>query len=338
MDVLKYRHQAILSKIIQLYILDGIPIGSRLLSKYLADDLRLSPATIRNVMAELEDLNYITHPHRSAGRMPTDKGYRFYVDNLNSLQNNYIKDFSEINTILKADSSENILKDVGKLLSILTKSLSLIKIPGIELINIKQLEVIDIASDKILIIIAFESDYFKTLTIESQNIGLKKDINIAIEFLKEKLIGKNLMFIKEKFQETIKDYFSSDSLLIRLFIESVDKIIKDSGSKIITSGTGNLLDYPELENFDKIKSIIELVEDEDIIVHILDNKGFDDKLDIVIGEEIGEASLHDYSLIKSPYQIGSGIGKIGIIGPKRMDYPKIISIVKSFADLLSNNE
>lgn len=336
---LSEREREILQRIVHIYILNGNPVGSRYLSKIIQDDMKLSPATLRNIMSDLEEMHFITHPHTSAGRIPTDKGYRFYVDNLTNFEKinkNEIKNIQY--NLLK--SQESLLDNASKLLGVLSKCLSIIELPTLKSNIIKKIEIVNLSTNKILIALELDSDFVKTVTLEINFQMENKDLVNITNLINEKVSGKTLFYVRENFSLLFKDSDLIELPLIRLFTNSVDKIFEEHSSKqrLMLAGTKHLLEYPEFEDMNRVKTIIELVESEEIIVHVLDEltdiEGRDN-LSILIGSELNHTMFDDYSLIRSSFNIGSASGSIGIIGPKRMNYSKMISLVKIFSEVLS---
>jgi heat-inducible transcriptional repressor len=343
---LSAREEVILRSIVSLYILKASPVGSRPLAKYLEDNVKLSPATIRNVMSDLEELEFISHPHTSAGRIPTDKGYRFYVDNLSKIEqlttSNYlsIKEIEEIkNQINNAkNESDAIFRETSKFLGTLSRYLSIVRIPQVVDLVLQKIELIPLSSTRVLVVLALESNVVRTVSLEAEFEFEHTYIEKIANSINEKLAGKTLKFLKENFKDILFDWDDRHKPLIRLFVNSIDKIFSahNNGDKIVTAGTQNLLKYPEFEDLSRVKSIIELVENENIIIHLLNN--IEDKepgTKVLIGKEMEDGLLDDYSVVVSTFQIGSASGSIGLIGPKRMNYPKMMAIVGEVAQALS---
>ncbi len=331
------REQEILARIVQLYVLKATPVGSRALAKYIENDMKLSPATLRNVMADLEELEYISHPHTSAGRVPTDKGYRFYVDSIKGFTSIPDYDFNKVKQNISGQDSESIYKDVSKVLGMLSKFIGLVKIPGIIDCSVQKIEIIPLSSTRIIVLIALDSNVVKTISLEA-NVDI--DVNLLGEvtrFLNDRISGRPLNFVRENFTEMIRDFEKKDTPIVRLFIDSLDKMLEQRSNydRIVMAGTQNLLEYPEFEDVEKVRSVIELIENEDMIIHLLDQVEEPNGIKVLIGRELQNDILNDYSLVLTSYQMGSASGSIGLIGPKRMNYPRMISLVKAVADLLS---
>jgi heat-inducible transcriptional repressor len=333
------RERDILRSIVNLYILNAAPVGSRKLSKHIEDHLSISPATIRNVMGDLEEMELVRHPHTSAGRIPTDKGYRFYVDYLMQTEKLTEQEHRTIGSLSdEAKGTDTILREASKLLGIMSKYLAVVRIPTIRNIKLKKIELIKLSSTHILVVLAMQSNVVNTVTLEAR--FEVKDSHLAeiARTLNEKIAGKDLSELKSNFPNLVADMDLAEKPLIRLFVDSVDKIFnsKDNSSKLFTSGTQNLLELPEFEDINRVRSIIELVENEDVIIHLLDNIPNNNGMQVYIGSEIGEEQLNDYSLIVSNYSLGGdNSGVIGLIGPKRMHYNKMLPLVKIVSELLS---
>ncbi len=338
MSDLSDRQKIILRTIIHLYILNANPVGSRTLSKFIQKELKLSPATIRNVMSDLEDLNYINHPHTSAGRIPTDKGYRFYVDSLVKLEDLSNKEIMALENTLHNTNSEGLFKEASKILGALSNYLSVVAIPHIVDLKVLKLELISITSNRFLVVIALDSNYVRTVTLEADFEIDPDNLDFISRYINEKISGKSLRFIRDNFKEIILDFEMKDTPLIRLFVDSINYIFEEKKEieKIHYAGTHNLLDYPEFEDLTRVKGIIELLENEDVIVHLMD-KNEENNLQVLIGKEIDNELLQDYSMIVSKYSIGNACGSIGLIGPKRMKYSKMISLVKNVSEYLNRN-
>jgi len=339
MRELNQREIDILRTIIHLYILNAMPVGSRSLSKYLEGDYKLSPATIRNVMADLEEMELISHPHTSAGRVPTDKGYRFYVDTIMKREALTQSEMDALRNSLNPNVSEDILKDASKLLGMLSKYLSIVELPHITDLIVFRIELFYLTSNRLLVVLALDSNIVRTVTLEVNFEVSEKNLDQLSRFINEKISGKPLKYIRDNFKDIISDYNQGDAPLIRLFIDSIDKLFKNhyKSDRIHISGTQNLLNYPEFEDLDKVRSVIELIENEDIIIHLFDTYDTGEKSpQILIGKELNIKFLEDYALVISNYQYGSASGSIGLIGPKRMNYSKITSLVQYMTELLSD--
>ncbi len=338
---LNEREQSILRTIINLYILNATPIGSRNLSQSLEKNIKLSPATIRNVMANLEELEYISHPHTSAGRVPTDKGYRFYVNSLPQNKLNNSSDFEKLNIELDQSRGEAVLKDAGRLLGVISHYLAVVRIPHLQDLQVHRIELIRISSSKLLIVVAMDSNIVRTVTLEIPFVLSDRDMLAVSTFINEKVSGRSLSYIRLNFRYIAGEYSSASTPLIGLFVDSLDTLFQfeNNSDKLHLAGTQNLFTLPEFESVSKVRSILELVENEEILVSMLDagNSIYNNQeVKVMIGSEMNNESMEDYSLVVSSYQFGSATGSIGLIGPRRMNYSKVISLVRSMSEIISN--
>ncbi len=334
------REKAILRYVIHQFILTASPVGSRNISKRY--NIGLSPATIRNIMADLEDSGFLGHPHTSAGRVPTDKGYRFYVDSL--MEPPVLSDREKrfINSKLEKISgdTEEILKMTSGILTEITDLLACITYPKFENSILQKIQIVRISSNRILVVLTIKSGLIRTITFEIDHKVKSSRLEAVQRLLNERLAGLTFKEIRNTFKERIKDYYKEDlKPIIRLFIDSADKIFTDFKSieKSVIAGAKNILKQPEFESHDSFQSIIELIEDRDVIIHIMDEKlsGGEKGITVKIGKETGDEKLSDYSLVAKKYLIGDAQGAVGIIGPKRMHYPKAVAAVIYIAQQLS---
>lgn len=336
---LNEREKSILRSIIQQFILTASPVGSRNITKRY--DLGISPATVRNIMADLEESGFIDHPHTSAGRIPTDKGYRFYVD---ALMNIRVIDHNEKKIIdaefeNNTEDKDDLLKVTSNILSKITRQLACVTYPRLETGALEKLQIISLSSTRILVVLSIKGGLVKTITIEFASEIKESQISSAQNILNERLAGLSFKEIRSTFSERFQDVEEDQKAIIRLFLNSAEKVFKDvrNSDNIYITGGKNVIQQPEFEDPERFQSVIELLEDKDIIVHILD-KTEDMNLNdvyISIGKENEDQKLLDYSLISKEYKIGDISGHLGIIGPKRMEYSKVIAIVDYVAKMLT---
>ncbi|MCX6169037.1 MAG: heat-inducible transcriptional repressor HrcA [Ignavibacteriales bacterium] len=336
---LKDREKAILRFVIHQFILTANPVGSRNISKRY--DIGLSPASIRNIMSDLEETGFLNHPHTSAGRVPTDKGYRFYVDSLMDPPKLDLtsKNIIDVNLSSASTETEELLRVTSSILSDLTNQLAMVTYPKFENAVLQKIQIVQLSSTRILVIVSINSGMVKTITLEIDADVKEEEVSTVQQLLNERLTGLRFSEIRNTIEERMKD-FNSESYrpIIRVFLDSVDKIFTDQSSeKAIISGTKNILKQPEFEDVNQFQSVIELIENKEIIIHILDGKKLpmEDDVSITIGQEIHEEKLSDYSMIAKEYKIGDMHGTLGIMGPKRMDYSKIVAAVVYIAEQLT---
>jgi len=336
---LSERENIILRYVVQQFILTANPVGSRFIAKH--SNLNLSPATIRNVLSDLEYMGYIDHPHTSAGRVPTDKGYRFYVNTIEKYQKLPEQIEEEISKNLENLNAmtDDLLKDSSKLLGAISKEIAIISLPQISEGVFKKLDLVEISSNRIMVIISLISGLVKTIVLEVDCEISSDKLSAVSQILNERLQGLTLRQIRESFVDRMKDVVHEKSGLVRIFVNSLDQLFDDfpTKSKIHLSGTQGILNQPEFSDPESLKTIIEVVENEDIIVHVIqDREKYSDDLVISIGEEHRDEKLHDFSVITAKYKVGDVSGIVGVMGPKRMDYSKLVSLVNYFSKNISN--
>ena len=335
------REQSVLRHVVHNYIFTAVPVGSRYISKHY--ESLLSPATIRNVMSDLEESGYLSHPHTSAGRVPTDLGYRYYIDFLMELEKISDEEKQVIREHLdRAVDAEELLRDTSKLLGKITNQLSIVTSPHLSSGTFQKLELMQVSSSKLLVLISIQSGIVRTIMLEV-GMELKKDVLDQVSrILNERLAGLTLKEIRDTFVDRLSDYKDERTGLVRLFVDSVDQLFDDTKERerVHIAGTGNLIEHPEFGDPKNFRSIIELIENEEVIVHLLEKHDIPNKdFVITIGAENQESKAHDYSLVTATYNVNGVTGRVGIMGPTRMNYSKLIPLVdhvaKTIAELLA---
>ncbi len=336
-DELSERDRAVLRHVVQNFILTANPVGSRYLAKHSC--LNLSPATIRNLMADLEKRGYLNHPHTSAGRVPTDKGYRVYVDMLMDLEQLSRREVEAIERKLDTvEDREELLAQASDILGNISCQLSIVTNPQLATGKLDRLEMVSLSSNRIMVIITVQSGIVKTLVMEVQSEVSRDKLEAITQVLNERLHGLTLKQIRETFSERVKDFQNEETGLIRLFVDSVDELFDDTKDRdrLFISGTRDILKHPEFNSPDKIRSVIELIDDKEIIIHVLESQGEKaTDLAISIGNENPEKKLKNYSVITTRYLIGDIFGTVSVIGPKRMNYSRIIPVVDHIAKTIT---
>jgi heat-inducible transcriptional repressor len=338
---LSNREKEVLKYIVENFIKYALPVGSREISKQ--TDLNLSSATIRNVMSDLEDLDLLETPHTSAGRMPTDRGYRFYVDalmnkeSLNKSEINFIKSQIEDSKTSVVDN-EDLFIETSRILGKISHQLAVVTQPFLSSGIFEKIELINISSKKILVVLNIKSGYVRTVMMEVESEISRDKLDKLTSFLNERLQGLTLKEIRETFEERVTDYKYKEPELIQMFINSIDKLYSDEekGRKIFLSGAGDIITQPEFDDPKNFRSIIDLTEDKNLVVHIFQKPGKGkNEVSISIGSENQEKKLKDYSVVCTSYSFGEIKGNIGIIGPRRMNYKKMVSLIEYTSKLIS---
>lgn len=324
------RKEKILHAIIQNYLETGEPVGSRTLSKYL--DIKLSPATIRNEMSDLEELGYILQPHTSAGRIPSDKGYRFYVD---SLMNERVQELTEMKQELelKADKIEVMLKQMAKLLAVNTNYATVVSAPKYEHKKLKFIQLTKVEENQLLTVIVAEGNVVKneiiplTVPVDEQMI-LK--LNLLLNtFLQGLDVTQINIAMIQKLKEQAGDYADLISQIMDCIATAVGG---DETPEVFTSGATNMLRYPELGDRQKAAELLGTFEEKDQLSQLISKAEEEGKngIQVYIGEETPMEIMRDCSMVTATYEIEDGVyGKIGIVGPKRMDYEKVVGTLQT---------
>jgi len=301
----------------------------------------ISAATVRNIMSDLEDSGFINHPHTSAGRVPTDKGYRYYVDSLMELKRLKNAEKGLINKSLTKEAldSEELFRVTSALLSTITNQLACVTYPNIDTGIFEKLQIMRLTSTRLMVAISIKSGLVRTITLEITSDVKDTQLESVQGLLNERLAGLRLSDIRKTLKDRFKDVNDKQRPIIRLFIDSVDKVFKDDRKtdNLILMGARNVIKQPEFENPENFEGIIELMENKDVIIHIMEKSGNVDSDDVYIsiGSENEDIKMKDYSFISKEYKFGETIGTLGIVGPKRMEYSKVVSIVDYVANMLS---
>jgi heat-inducible transcriptional repressor len=338
-DELTERARTVLRYVIHDFIETATPVGSRYVSKRHEDVLGLSSASIRNIMSDLEYLGYINHPHTSAGRVPTDQGYRFYLDTLIQLESVSEIDRKTIHQNLdKAEEAEELLRESSRLLGRISRQLCVVTSPDLSSGTFEKIELVQVSGKRVMAILSIKSGLVRTIMLEVASEIPRDKLEEMSRVLNERLSGLTLQQLRDSFAERVRDVQSEDSGLIRLFIDSVDKLFVPTRSeRIHIAGAEMVVEQPEFVNPEDFKSVIELINNEEIIVHVLEkNEAKPPHVRVTIGEENTEEKLRPYSIITASYTAGDVTGSIGVIGPRRMQYAKMIPLVDEVARAISN--
>jgi heat-inducible transcriptional repressor len=337
MQQLDERKLKILQAIIQNYLETGEPVGSRTISKY--TDLNLSSATIRNEMADLEELGFIVQPHTSAGRIPSDKGYRLYVDMLLHEKVKEVEDMKEL-LLQKADRLENILQQVAKLLAMNTNYTTMVTTPQYKK-KVKFIQLTEVEENHLLAVIVFERNIVKNKIIQVSTTLSKETILKLNIVLNTFLQGLDLAEINLPVITQMKEQAGEYRSLVNDILDAImQAVTEEDDIEIFTSGTTNILRYPELCDKDKACELLYTLEEKKVLTEFIQDKMEDEDnrgIQVYIGDETPVESMKDCSVVTATYEIEEGVyGKVGIIGPKRMNYEKVVSTLQSLMTQLDD--
>ena len=326
------RKITILKAIIKTYLETGEPVGSRTISKY--TDLKLSSATIRNEMSDLEEMGYILQPHTSAGRIPSDKGYRFYVAQIMQETEQEVTEIKEL-MIQRVDRVELVLKKLAQLLATNTNYAALISGPQYHRNKLKFIQLSMMDDRKLLIVTVVEGNLIKNTMVDvPRNISREELLNLNI-LLNSALNGLTIEEINLDVISRLKEQAGVHSSLVDTVLTEVARAIRadEEDLQIYTSGATNIFKYPELSDGDRASELLKAFEQKDVLQELITdvNEASDETgIQVYIGNETPVQTMKDCSVVTANYDLGEGIrGTIGIIGPKRMDYEKVLGTLKN---------
>ena len=325
------RKTKILQAIIRNYLETGEPVGSRTISKY--TDLNLSSATIRNEMADLEEMGFILQPHTSAGRIPSDAGYRFYVDMMMQEKEKEVAELKEL-LIEKEDKLDLLLKQTAKLLAVNTNYATMVSAPRINANKLKFIQLSRVNKRQILAVIVTEGNMIKNSILPIDEVLTDETLLKLNILLNTHLNGLSIEEINLPLISTLKKQAGIHSEIVSEVIDAVAEAIKgDEELEIYTSGTNNIFRYPELADHQRASELISTFEEKKELTELVRERLSDEEstgIQVYIGKESKMQAMEDCSIVTATYDLGEGMkGTIGIIGPKRMDYDKVIDNIKN---------
>jgi heat-inducible transcriptional repressor len=334
--MLDKRAQTLLKTLIERYIAEGQPVGSRTLSRY--SGLELSPATIRNVMSDLEEMGFIASPHTSAGRIPTPRGYRLFVDSLLTIRPLERAEVNEMHGAIHSDQPQRLINQASRLLSQLTHFAGVVVAPHRQQPRIRQIEFLNLSEKRILLIIVTESGDVQTRILFTQRAYSPSELTEAANYLNKNCIGLDFTQVHRRVRDELRQLRSDMTELMNAALEAGDQAIADTATQYVISGERNLLDVEDLSsNMKRLRELFALFEQRTSLVQLLDVSNRADGVQIFIGDESGIAQLDECSVIAANYEVdGRIVGSVGVIGPTRMAYERMIPIVDITAKLLSS--
>ncbi len=338
MQALDERKMKILQAIIRNYLETGEPVGSRTISKY--TDLNLSSATIRNEMADLEELGYIVQPHTSAGRIPSDKGYRLYVDQMMEEKEREVEELKGI-LLEKEDKMDHLLKQVAKVLAQNTNYATMISAPQIHRNKVKFIQLSRVDTHQLLAVIVIEGNVIKNNILNVEEVLDDETLLKLNILLNTHLNGLSLEEINLSMITAMKQQAGIHSSIVGNVIDAVADAIKaDEDLEIYTSGANNIFKYPELADNQKASELINTFEEKQLLNELVVDRLADENntgIQIYIGDETPVKTMKDCSIVTATYELEEGMkGTIGIIGPKRMDYDKVVGTLKTLMHQLDD--
>lgn len=326
----------LLKSLVERYIHDGQPVGSRALSK--DAQLNLSPASIRNVMADLEDMGLIHSPHTSAGRVPTVSGYRLFVDSLLTVQPLVSSELQQMQNslLLDQDNPAAVLAKASRLLSDVTKMAGVVTLPRRESISLHHIEFLPMANNRVLVIFVTDGEEVHNKIIHTEKLFSPSELQQAANYLNARYSGQSLSRIRDFI---VKDMESDKDQVNQGMIDAVNMaqltFTEQPREDYVLSGQTNLMEFSELSDMERLKQLFDAFSQKRSVIHLLDQCLQADGVQIFIGEESGYSAFDRCSLVTAPYSVNNEVvGVLGVIGPTRMAYEKVIPFVDVTAKLL----
>ena len=333
------RAKQILSAIINNYIEEGTPIGSKKLSTY--NRFNLSPATIRNVMSDLEDLGFIASPHTSAVRIPTSKGYRFFIDRLLKLQpvdNNEIASIQ--NTVSQTKSSnKDLATNVSTILSAITQLAGIVTVPKTQKSTLKEIDFIPLSEQRVLAIVVINDSEVENKILQMKRNYSRDELQISANYLNHNYVGRSFEYIKNDLLTKLKETSALANSLMNNIINIADELLTNQNKdEYVVTGKNQLLDFEELSDINRLKDLFDALNEQQQLLQLLDKSMSTSNIQIFIGQESGYRIFDNCTLITAPYTNDMGsVGVLGVIGPTRIAYQRVIPIVDVTAKLLSQS-
>lgn len=331
------RAQHFLKVLIERYIREGQPVGSRTLARDAGLDL--SPATIRNVMADLEDLGFVSSPHTSAGRVPTVSGYRLFVDSLISLQPVQEKDFYRLKGELSTgESPQRAVESASKLLSGLTHMAGVVMVPRHASVVIKELQFVPLSDTRTLAVLVSQQGEILNRIVETSRVFSRAELEQISNFINRNYAGLELEAIRIQVLQEMASHRQDMDKLMAQALSMADQVLGDEEDEdFVVSGQTNLMDFDELAHMDRIRTLFDAFSEKQEILHLLDRCCQAEGVQLYIGEESGYGPLEKCTVVTAPYTVDNNVvGVLGVIGPTRMAYDRVIPIVDVTAKLLSS--
>jgi len=330
------RSRTLLKALVEHYIADGQPVGSRALSKF--SGLDLSPATIRNVMADLEEAGFVASPHTSAGRVPTPRGYRLFVDRLLTMRPLEARQLDEMEDALHGQPANQAISSASQLLSSLTHFAGVVMAPRRSSSRIRQVEFLNLTEKRILLIIVTTDGDVQNRVLVTERPHSAAELVTAANYLNHHFAGMDFEQIRHRLSQEIQQLRDDIRPLMALALDAGDDALSRNAAPCVISGEHNLLDFEELSsNVKRLRELFELFEQRSSLMGLLELSNRAAGVQIFIGGESGIAPLDECSVIAAPYTLdGQIVGSVGVIGPTRMAYERVIPIVDITARMLSS--
>ncbi|MES9946014.1 MAG: heat-inducible transcriptional repressor HrcA [gamma proteobacterium symbiont of Ctena orbiculata] len=335
--VVNERAQHFLKALIERYIRDGQPVGSRTLAK--DTGLDLSPATIRNVMADLEEMGLVSSPHTSAGRIPTITGYRMFIDSLLTVQNLNKQEVEKIRKelLLGGEGSGDVLKSASKLLSGVTHMAGVVTLIRRDKNNFRQIEFLPLSDRRVLAILVTEDGEVHNRILHTHRDFTRAELDQAANFLNKSFAGHDMEMVRQRVLQQLNEARDHFDQVMTQALTMAGELVNASESKedFVIAGQTNLMEFEELSGLEQLRKLFDAFTEKREILHLLDQFLDAEGVQIFIGEESGYQLLNGCSVVTAPYQVNEEVvGVLGVIGPTRMNYERVIPVVDITAKIL----
>jgi heat-inducible transcriptional repressor len=335
------REEHILEAVIRTYVETAEPAGSRTVAK--RQGLGVSPATVRNAMSDLEEKGFLFHPHTSAGRIPTDLAYRYYVDTLMRPVRIPAAEQRRLRRQLAEEGQgplAGLIRRAIQVLGLVTGELGVAIAPRLDEVSLEKLELALVSADKILLVLTLRSGVVRTVYVDFSAAVPAAALAAVNTILNERLAGQTLSQIRATLPGRLRDAATDDSTneLLNIFMQSADDVLAEgstSGADLVLGRTSVLANQPEFSSGPRLRSLLELTEQKELLTDVLVSREHDCATKITIGGEHGEPKLRTLTLVTSEYRLGNLSGVLGVIGPTRMPYEKVAAIVQYTSNLMS---
>jgi heat-inducible transcriptional repressor len=334
--MLDHRAQLLLKTLIERYIAEGEPVGSRALSRF--SGLDLSPATVRNVMADLEELGFIASPHTSAGRVPTPRGYRVFVDTLLTIKPLERVDLDQLEGNLHPDHPQRLISQASQVLSELTHFAGVVVAPRRRTPAFRHMEFLALSEKRVLLIIVTPEGDVQNRILFTGRTYSPAELATATNFLNQNYAGLTFDEIRRRVHDELRQLREDMTSLMTAALQASTEALAETAESYVISGERHLLDSADLaSNVKRLRELFELFETKTLLIQLLDVSNRAQGVQIFIGGESGIAPLDECSVVTAPYEVdGTVVGTVGVIGPTRMAYERVIPIVDITAKLLSS--
>ena len=334
--MLDRRSQILLKTLVERYVTEGEPVGSRALSRY--SGLDLSPATVRNIMADLEELGFIASPHTSSGRVPTPRGYRFFVDTLLKIKPLDQVQISQLEGNLHPEHPQKLISSASQLLSELTHFAGVVVAQRRPSAAFRHIEFLALSEKRVLLILVTPQGDVQNRILFTDKAFSPSELTTVANFLNQNYAGLAFDDIRRRVQDELKRLREDMMGLMTAALDASDKALSESADSYVISGERNLLDSQDLSsNMSKLRELFDLFEKKTVLMQILDVSTHAHGVQIFSAGESGIMQLDECSVVTAPYEVdGQVVGTVGVIGPTRMAYERVIPIVDITAKLLSS--